>query len=560
MKSYTCSGGRLPLIAALIALAALGVLAIRQPATAGSCSTFNLGTLHGDVDRFGRLDDGDCISQHSGHRRWADVYTFSLPSTQRIEITMTSSDISPMLAVVTPSGRVVRDDDDGGVTRLAGSASAGRYLIEATKRDVQPGSYRMRITFLAPEFATRSSCPVQQLGTLNGTIERSGRLANGDCIAEHTGRRRWADRYEFSLTQSRRVTIDLRSSDIDPMLALVDSQGRRIDLDDDGGDGRNARIVRQLSPGRYRIEATKYDSPAGSYRLQIVPEVSLDDPNVRRRIAETYMPILFLHGDEEYEPVGVEAMLDHAAFHCSPETSVRGPISSETLARTPCQWGSWLDIAQRHLRHDSWWSDVKEEYDNVVYYRVAETGDWLTVQYWLFFVFNDAPGGRDFDHEGDWESVQLWFGKHDTGVTSLIRGAIPVQVGYASHERGAYHVWSDLQKEGRRPHVYVAEGTHASYPSSGDWRLNLVGEGWADCRIWPQDHTEAGRRLDEYEVRDLAEADWLLWQGRWGDVGDEVLADGPTGPLYKDHWHVPPSQLVSRSEHSWVTSIPRCWQ
>ena len=53
-----------------------------------------------------------------------------------------------------------------------------------------------------------------------------------------------------------RVRIELTSADGDPYLYLLASDGSRITDNDDGGDGLDARIERDLAPGAYMIEAT----------------------------------------------------------------------------------------------------------------------------------------------------------------------------------------------------------------------------------------------------------------------------------------------------------------
>ena len=46
-----------------------------------------------------------------------------------------------------------------------------------------------------------------------------------------------------------RVRIELTSADGDPCLYLLASDGSRITDNDDGGDGLDARIERDLAPG-----------------------------------------------------------------------------------------------------------------------------------------------------------------------------------------------------------------------------------------------------------------------------------------------------------------------
>ena len=67
-----------------------------------------------------------------------------------------------------------------------------------------------------------------------------------------------AHSYSFNLAQSGRVLIDLISEHGDPVLSLASPTQGVIAANDDGGEGRNSRIERFLTPGVYLIEATTY--------------------------------------------------------------------------------------------------------------------------------------------------------------------------------------------------------------------------------------------------------------------------------------------------------------
>ena len=94
----------------------------------------------------------------------------------------------------------------------------------------------------------------------------------GTCDSENRPSR-YARYYTFTLNASSVMTLDLTSSDADAFLYLMQGSGKRgniIDLNDDGGDGRNSRIIHNLPFGTYTIEATTYASEdTGSFSLEI---------------------------------------------------------------------------------------------------------------------------------------------------------------------------------------------------------------------------------------------------------------------------------------------------
>lgn len=76
--------------------------------------------------------------------------------------------------------------------------------------------------------------------------------------------------YRFSLRDRQLVTIDMRSSDIDSLLAL---RGPGVERrDDDGGEGLDSRLIQVLEPGEYTIEASAATGGAGLFSLSLAAE------------------------------------------------------------------------------------------------------------------------------------------------------------------------------------------------------------------------------------------------------------------------------------------------
>ncbi|WP_156398218.1 kelch repeat-containing protein [Duganella sp. Root336D2] len=97
----------------------------------------------------------------------------------------------------------------------------------------------------------------------------SGLLKSNGCPAGARGSSYYVDRYTFSGTAGKVVTIAMSSSSFDTYLYLRDQAGNVVKSDDDGGGGTNSRISFSLpSTGTYTIEATSYGSNAtGAYNL-----------------------------------------------------------------------------------------------------------------------------------------------------------------------------------------------------------------------------------------------------------------------------------------------------
>jgi hypothetical protein len=80
--------------------------------------------------------------------------------------------------------------------------------------------------------------------------------------------------YQVKLTEGKTYVIDMLSPDqkaLDPFLRLLDATGKILAVDDDGGEGLNARItIRAPATGAYQIVATSFGGVGvGDFTLQV---------------------------------------------------------------------------------------------------------------------------------------------------------------------------------------------------------------------------------------------------------------------------------------------------
>ena len=90
---------------------------------------------------------------------------------------------------------------------------------------------------------------------------------------------------------------------------------------------------------------------------------------------------------------------------------------------------------------------------------------------------------------------------------------------FAAHNSGAYVSRSKIQFVGTHPVVYMAWGTHASYPIPGRVGYDFTGSGY-------QWHA---RLL----LKPLSTQPWRNFSGAWGEVGFSTHTTGPLGPWHK---------------------------
>jgi len=179
----------------------------------------------------------------------------------------------------------------------------------------------------------------------------------------------------------------------------------------------------------------------------------------------------------------------------------------------------------------------RPELRNVMYGRAVEQNGRLWLQYWFWYFYNDYQLAFDAGlHEGDWEMVQLRM--HPTEER-------PDLAVYAQHRYGEKRSWGGVRKDGERPIVYVARGSHAAYFEPGFHQT----EAWYDLAD--------GKRPAPDLTLELIRSDthaWMLWKGRWGDTKpnprDKVglHSNSPTGPGRKKQWDKPNDWLNEATE------------
>ncbi len=204
---------------------------------------------------------------------------------------------------------------------------------------------------------------------------------------------------------------------------------------------------------------------------------------------------------------------------------------------------------------------IMEEGEHYRYHgRVFRQDDWVVLQYWFFYPFNDWRSGffGANDHEADWELVSIYLSESEGGEVR------PEWVAYASHDYSGDDLrrrWDDpeLEKVGEHPVVYVGAGSHASYYVAGEYltevRLPLprplaraataVRSFWREtlrqyAGIGRQSRANGGGEYLLIPFVDYARGDGLTI----GEGGDEawdpprILAEPPTGWVsgYRGLW------------------------
>ncbi len=293
--------------------------------------------------------------------------------------------------------------------------------------------------------------------------------------------------------------------------------------------------------------------------LVLVPWSSAESqraPSLATLLAR-HVPILVLHPAEPFRPAPVEGFLA--------DSDVQRPVGDvwETVGGPLPVGGRELRLDQRLCRAadgpaaSPCYTAVEAVHGAtpVLYGASFRRGKRIDLQYWLWYPFNPysptVPAGEFWQvHEGDWEAVSV--------ITDL-QGK-PVAAGYSQHAEGRRRDWLRVPKQGTRPIVYVALGSHANYFSPGVQRFDsrvvepLLISLIQQAGFEPADHTGSGSRVRPRLVRVNAKTPaWMTFAGTWGEDQylrapggvPQKLGGAPRGPALHEQWQRPVVEALS---------------
>jgi hypothetical protein len=295
------------------------------------------------------------------------------------------------------------------------------------------------------------------------------------------------------------------------------------------------------------------------------------------RLAMALRPRLRFDSRERWRPIGVAAFLTERFEGVGHHACLAGadppcPLTAELrqLGRGPGA-AAYLDVQGAPRDVTSYASpdegcrrsppalDCNSGPGAVIYYRrTTHEGRWYW-DYWWFLRYNDYTGRINHcvvvcgDHEGDWEGITVIT---TPAAEPEILGAI-----YAAHRDRALVDAVTLPTASGHPLVWIASGTHASYPfdcDGGCRQYNGLPEDphdgavpWGGNRDSECAATGCVRPLPE--VGDPSEASlpiagsWAGWPGKWG----ETCHDGCPGPRHRESSPASPGTQV-RFQCPWV--------
>ena len=188
-----------------------------------------------------------------------------------------------------------------------------------------------------------------------------------------------------------------------------------------------------------------------------------------------------------------------------------------------------------------------------MYGHIAREGEYVWLQYWLFFAYNPQDRGivRTGRHEGDWELAQFRLGA---------AGAVELAT-LSQHSWAEGCGWEELERREVRDRetavLFVANGSHALYSRPGSHDRPFPD---------PDDEADGDGRVVRQPVTVVTDDSpaWVRYPGRWGETEAGWVpgeSPSPRGPKFQDHgaWRAP-SSFHTQEARACGTGAPGHWR
>jgi hypothetical protein len=195
------------------------------------------------------------------------------------------------------------------------------------------------------------------------------------------------------------------------------------------------------------------------YFLKFIDPLNIKDLavyTIKQGLRKKHPKNVFHPGHGRLTRVGYGARLVDALFSLT--LLMRGRVPGDTAAAAI--------LAYEHM--------LRENPNHCYYGRVVRQNNWIALQYWFFYPFNNWRSGffGANDHEADWEMIYVYLAEDQHGEVK------PEWVAYASHDYFGDDLrrhWEDpeVEKVGEHPVIYAGAGSHASYYAPGEYLAEL---------------------------------------------------------------------------------------
>ncbi len=243
---------------------------------------------------------------------------------------------------------------------------------------------------------------------------------------------------------------------------------------------------------------------------------------------ERYAPILYFHPYENYYTDSIGSMLNESNLTLyktkdDREFILENPTTDDLASHNTNKYYTDMQDAEPGfglVYSDGSWQSITAippdpirfaGYQYTIYGRQVEVDDYIVLQYWFFYPYNNWWNC----HEGDMERVQIILDK----ATET-----PQRVTFGQHWGGETVTWNEVSLMSEtHPEVFVGVGSHSSWPTDG----NHAFASFFNDMITVTDYTSStglplfpdciSSSWNNYTIVNISsEPSWVKWLGKWG--------------------------------------------
>lgn len=285
------------------------------------------------------------------------------------------------------------------------------------------------------------------------------------------------------------------------------------------------------------------------------------DQPAQLNIESIYAPVMYFDSQEKQPLTSVESYLNIGA-----SLEARKGIGRYKVIKDRVEAGDLYNNIKSIIKIDNDdyeimlnTKDQVTPYDEKVYTRKIQKPEYIYIQYWFFYSYNDIKGTGGIslihkcgNHQADWEHISIKLNnkllknsKNDTDYLKAIDSIYFSQHNKGQHDERKYKKVADkgLSFEGTHVKSFIARGTHATYfePNSNPGYLltNLLG-----MKLYDKTDGKGKFLRTQAVLQDLESSNWSKYGGRWGKISDDICNvaewfssasnDGPLGPLQQN--------------------------
>jgi Vacuolar protein sorting-associated protein 62 len=295
-------------------------------------------------------------------------------------------------------------------------------------------------------------------------------------------------------------------------------------------------------------------------------------------LAERFRPWLLFDSKEKWRPLDVDAMFEEGTQrfcqrhgHAATCVPIHSAGEFDTLISSKQSGAaSYIDIAGDSTGGYHGPDACRPLLDcnggsrSAIYYHATESNGRYYLDYWWFLRFNHftrlalndscrLPVARESgicdEHEGDWEGMTVVTRPHDERHVEYVV--------YAAHKGTFRYSATQLDlRDGTRPVVYLAEGSHAAYPLpcrhachqpaglAVNGVIELPEADHDGMAPWGRDAEACMPNARGSCLLSLDKQSWTRWPGEWGAgctaaCGGALDANSPHSPGVQARFQTP---------------------